>query len=95
MAYRRMTKMISFRVSEEEFERLRARSEAEGARSVSDFARQALSLETNGHIQWGDELQRLRSEVERLSELLGKSFSQSIHEQPSLVVAGKKTWSNS
>jgi len=34
--------MISFRVSEREFEMLKSRSEAEGARSVSDFARDAL-----------------------------------------------------
>ena len=34
--------MISFRVSEREFETLKTLSESEGARSVSDFARLAL-----------------------------------------------------
>jgi len=34
--------MVSFRVSQDEFERLRKKSEAQGARSVSDYARFAL-----------------------------------------------------
>ena len=39
---RRRTRKISFRVSEREFEQLKNKSEAEGARSISDFARLAL-----------------------------------------------------
>ena len=48
MSFRRMTRMISFRVSEEEFEELRAKSEAQGARSVSDYARVSLCGPSNG-----------------------------------------------
>ena len=40
-AYRK-TKMISVRISEHEFERLKTASETQGARSVSDFARVVL-----------------------------------------------------
>ena len=50
MAFRRMNRMISFRVSDDEFERLRAKSEAEGARSVSDYARVALAREASAEI---------------------------------------------
>ena len=42
MADQQTTRMIIFHVSEDEFERLCARSHAEGARSVSDYARDAL-----------------------------------------------------
>ena len=38
----RKTKMISVRISEHEFERLKTASESQGARSVSDFARVVL-----------------------------------------------------
>ena len=41
--------MISFPVSEDEFERLRVRSQAEGARSVSDYAREALLSDLLGN----------------------------------------------
>jgi hypothetical protein len=39
---RRRTRTISFRVSEREFELLRMKSDAEGARSISDLARLVL-----------------------------------------------------
>jgi hypothetical protein len=39
----RRTKMVSFRVSDEEFERLRQQSQAHGARSVSEYARLTLT----------------------------------------------------
>jgi hypothetical protein len=41
--------MISFRVSEREFEMLKTMSESEGARSVSDFARLALCGQRTGN----------------------------------------------
>lgn len=60
--------MISFRVSEQEFEMLKAMSEAEGARSVSDFARLALCRQrpddrTPPDPTPGDVIERLRSEL--------------------------------
>ena len=62
--------MISFRVSDDEFERLRAKSEAEGARSVSDYARVALAREAVADREWLQHLQRLSEDVARLTELL-------------------------
>jgi hypothetical protein len=40
--YRTRTRMVSFRLSEEEYERLKDLSISERARSISDFARMAL-----------------------------------------------------
>ena len=67
--------MISFRVSDDEFDRLRAKSEAEGSRSVSDYAREALSRESRGEHQWIEHLQRLSADVQRLTELLDRKES--------------------
>ena len=75
MAFRRMNRMISFRVSDDEFERLRAKSEAEGSRSVSDYARETLAREARGENQWLDHLQRLSADVQRLTELLDRKES--------------------
>ncbi len=76
MSFRRMTRMISFRVSEAEFEQLRSKSEAEGARSVSDYARVSLcggAPRSDGQRQiqeLNDGIQRLSSDIRRLSELI-------------------------
>ena len=63
MALARRTRMVSIRLSNEEFERLRVRTEQAGARSLSDIAREAMFLllesETlpkpvnNGHAKHG------------------------------------------
>ena len=65
-----MNRMISFRVSDDEFERLRAKSQAEGARSVSDYARVALARESSADREWQQHLERLSQDVARLTELL-------------------------
>ena len=39
---KRRTKLVSFRLSDEEYERLQGACAAEGARSLSEFARSAL-----------------------------------------------------
>lgn len=78
MSFRRMTRMISFRVSEDEFEQLRHKSEAQGARSVSDYARVALCGSSNaldGHAErdiqdLSDGLERLSVDVRRLADLI-------------------------
>ena len=70
--------MISFRVSEREFEQLKNKSEAEGARSISDFARLALcgangaSSERvdEGINRLSDDVQQLSADVRRVAELL-------------------------
>jgi len=72
MAFRKMTRMISFRVSDDEFQQLRAKSEAEGARSVSDYARLALSREASPGPEWLEQIQRLSLDVQRLTEILDR-----------------------
>jgi hypothetical protein len=71
--------MISFRVSEREFEMLKTLSESEGARSVSDFARLALCGPGNGHgppsgpadlTQLRSKLEELKADVQRVAELI-------------------------
>jgi len=66
---RRRTKMISFRVSEREFEQLRVRSEADGARNISEYARMALC---EGPKSSDADLQRLSSEIQRLGADLAR-----------------------
>src|SRR5580704_14171886 len=78
MSFERKTRMISFRVSDSEFESLRVRSEAQGARSVSDYARVALRDSPNGADRRTEtdldqltlEVRRLTSDVRRLMDLL-------------------------
>jgi hypothetical protein len=78
MSFKRRTKMISLRLSEPEFERLKTTSEAQGARSVSDYARLALcsfagkseeQLEADIHKLSGD-VRQLNGDIRRLTELL-------------------------
>jgi len=45
---KRRTKLVSFRLSDEEYERLQGACVAEGARSISDFARAALQRTVTG-----------------------------------------------
>jgi len=81
MSFRRMTRMVSFRVSENEFEQLRCKSEAEGARSVSDYARLSLCGRTTTSVGTPDTqpmtiqelshgIQRLSHDIRRLFELM-------------------------
>jgi hypothetical protein len=79
MSFRRMTRTISFRVSEHEFEQLRSKSEAQGARSVSDYARVSLcggAAGSNGHNdemkiqELSDGIQRLSLDIRLLFEMI-------------------------
>jgi hypothetical protein len=78
MSFRRMTRMISFRVSEHEFEQLRSKSEAEGARSVSDYARLSLcggTATSDGQSEvkireLSEGIRRLSGDIRRLFELI-------------------------
>jgi hypothetical protein len=47
---KRRTKLICFRVSDEEYEKLQGACEAEGARSISEFARQRTILSQNDNL---------------------------------------------
>ena len=76
----RRTRMISFRVSDGEFEQLKTKSEAEGARSIR--LRQAGALCTGGvssdQLDQGisrlsDDVQQLKAEVRRVTESLEAS----------------------
>jgi hypothetical protein len=53
------TRLVNFRVSEDEFQSLREACESGGARSISDFARCAV-LTSNGERPQSDDLLRLR-----------------------------------
>ena len=84
MVLRRRTHKVTFRVSEHELEELKNKSEAEGARSVSDFARLALCGSSNGHAfssesrvqadagidHLSNEIQQLSAHVRRVTEIL-------------------------
>jgi hypothetical protein len=93
--------MISFRLSDHEFERLKTTSEAQGARSVSDYARLALSgfasppddhMETDLQ-QLNGEVQQLRSDIRRLMELL-EGARQSVSSPPTLSSSHKASFGN-
>lgn len=81
--YKRKSRMISFRISDEEYEQLRKISLSQGARSVSDYARSALirgdadcGLPDCGRalkakvVQLDDELHELRETVDRLTGIV-------------------------
>jgi hypothetical protein len=83
MSFRRMTRMVSFRISNDEFEELRNKSEAYGARSVSDYARLLLcgggameQDQSEDLQQLSERIQRLTVDVRRLTTLLERPQSQ-------------------
>jgi len=89
--------MISFRVSDREFEMLKTKSEAEGARSISDFARLALCGSTNGSSeqerginQLSGEVQQLSADVRRVTEMLEASRPTAV-EHPRIALAARKS----
>src|SRR5579871_2211280 len=68
MSFERLTRMISFRVTESEFEALRIKSEEQGSRSISDYARIALrESPTTADPSIQADLDRLSLDVRRLS----------------------------
>jgi len=58
--------MISFRVSDGEFEQLRATAEARGARSISDYVRLAVCGSPNGTEGTGQTFEQLSGDVTQL-----------------------------
>src|SRR5438128_2631770 len=83
MSFRRRTRMISFRISETEFERLKSKSELRGAGSVSDYARLSLCGELSDdsdHLasrvhQLDGDLRSMRVRVERLTAVVENTRS--------------------
>ena len=105
MSHWRRTRMISFRVSEREFELLRSKSEAEGARSVSEFARLALCGQTTAAAaassapaaidppeirRLRDELQELNAYVRRVAESMERN-GRPLPSRSTLVAVGSKS----
>lgn len=79
--FKRRTRMVNFRLSEEEYKELKNTCLANGARSVSDFARLAVYRMVDGgglsqRLEWTvrdltGKVEELDREVKRLSRLLG------------------------
>ena len=75
--------MISFRVSEDEFQQLKSQSESRGAGSVSDYARLSLCGEISGPpdplasriLELDGDLRHLRVHVERLTAVVESNHS--------------------
>jgi hypothetical protein len=75
---RRRNRMVSFRVSEQDFELLKVRANAEGARSISDYARLALCRSDRpstiqadlAAIQLSEDIHQLREQLLQMTELL-------------------------
>jgi hypothetical protein len=75
MSLKRMTRMISFRISEHDFALLKNKSEALGARSVSDYARVALCSSARPmDVQVENDLHHLSVGVQQLSVELRRLF---------------------
>ena len=62
---KRRTRLVTFRLDEQEYQGLRERSIAQGARSISDFTRSTLSPLIGN--QTGSSREALEAEVYRLS----------------------------
>ena len=89
--FRRRTRVVSFRLSDDEYESLRQVSLAEGARSVSDYARVALcrlmgaARESDGDgieakvFQLDEQMQALQDELRRLQAVVGQRPEALVH----------------
>jgi hypothetical protein len=72
---KRRTRLVCFRLDQQEYQDLRERSMAQGARSISDFTRSTLSRLIGNHTGSSREaleaeVYRLSREVERLARLV-------------------------
>lgn len=69
------TRLINFRVSEDEYDQLRQASEKSGARSLSDFARSAILHSFDGDTQsLAPAISGIDKKVDEMQEKLGKLF---------------------
>jgi predicted CopG family antitoxin len=69
---RARSKLVYFRVSEEEYAWLHKMCERTGARSLSDLVRQFLQERREGRFPGGDGAEELRARIERLTAMLEK-----------------------
>lgn len=97
--FKRRTRTVNFRLSEEEFESLRKACLAEGARSLSDFARSVVCRSLGGASEAFSlregmrridlRLDMLHREVKELTEMIGGSNAvTSIEAEPITKAAG-------
>lgn len=74
--FNKRSKMVSIRLSDEEFRRLREMCETTGARSISDLAREAMhrlvDMPKNGHAPVETRLELLDQKVTNLQARLDK-----------------------
>ena len=70
MDERRRMRMVSFRVSPHEFELLKVRSEVEGARSISDYARATLCRPDSESVSREAKLEAVVDELQLLRAAL-------------------------
>ncbi|WP_321476835.1 ribbon-helix-helix protein, CopG family [uncultured Paludibaculum sp.] len=74
--FNKRSKMVSIRLSDDEFRRLREVCEATGARSISDLAREAMhrlvDMPHNGHAPMESRLEQLDQKVSNLQARLDK-----------------------
>ncbi len=74
--FNKRSKMVSIRLSDEEFRRLREVCEATGARSISDLAREAMhrlvDMPHGGHAPMESRLEQLDQKVSNLQARLDK-----------------------
>ncbi len=78
MNLKRRTRLVTFRLDEDEYQNLRDRSIAHGARSISDYTRSVLCRLVGSTTEFSREaleaeVSQLRSEVERLACLVESS----------------------
>jgi predicted CopG family antitoxin len=69
---RARSKLVYFRVSEEEYAWLHAMCEQTGARSLSDLVRTFLQERRRGQFPGGDGVEELRARIAKLTEMLEK-----------------------
>jgi hypothetical protein len=69
---RARSKLVYFRVSEEEYQWLHAMCEQTGARSLSDLVRTFLQERRAGRLAGGDGVAELQARIAKLTEMLEK-----------------------
>jgi hypothetical protein len=78
MNLKRRARLVTFRLDEDEYQNLRDRSMAQGARSISDYTRSVLcywvgSPTESSREALDAEVSQLRREVERLARLVERN----------------------
>lgn len=69
---RARSRLVYFRVSEEEYAWLHAMCEQTGARSLSDLVRTVLRERRDGRFSGGEGVEELRERIAKLTEMLEK-----------------------